>query len=324
MVAKRDLLRAWGGILRGRRPALSIEITKECPLRCPGCYAFAADHVGPGLPLKQLHDLRGDALINGVISLVRRHRPLHVSIVGGDPLVRYRELEVLVPRLLAMGVFLQIVTSAFRPLPSAWIGLANLELAVSVDGLAPEHDRRRAPATYARIQKNIQGHNVVIHCTITAPMARRDGYLEQFVREWSANSNVKKIWMSVFTPQRGDELEEIPSPAERQRIIAELFRLRELYPRLDMPHGAVAALAHPPQSPRECVFARATTVISADLETPIAPCQFGGDPDCSRCGCFASMGLAAMAEHRLPGGLRAGSLFNASAAIGERVGRLLQ
>ncbi|MGH3183517.1 MAG: hypothetical protein ACRDOE_16670, partial [Streptosporangiaceae bacterium] len=294
------------------------------PLRCPGCYAFAADHVGPGRLLTELQDLRGDALIEGVTSLVRRHCPLHVSLVGGDPLVRYRELEVLVPRLLAMGVFLQIVTSAFRPLPAAWVGLSGLELVVSVDGLAPEHDRRRQPATYARIQKHIAGHNVVIHCTITAPMVRRPGYLEEFVQEWSANPNVKKIWMSVFTPQRGDVLEEIPSPAERERIIAELFRLRELYPRLDMPRPAVAALAHPPSSPRECVFARATTVVSADLRTPISPCQFGGDPDCSRCGCFASMGLAAIAEYRLPGGLKAGSVFNASMAVGERVGRLLQ
>jgi hypothetical protein len=28
---------AWGRILTGYTPALSIEITRECPLRCPGC-----------------------------------------------------------------------------------------------------------------------------------------------------------------------------------------------------------------------------------------------------------------------------------------------
>ncbi|MGH9394445.1 MAG: radical SAM protein, partial [Terriglobales bacterium] len=201
MVKKRDVVRAWGAVLLGRKPALSIEITKECPLRCPGCYAFAAEHVAPGVGLKQLHDLRGDALVDGVIALVRRRRPLHLSIVGGDPLVRYRELEVLVPRLLAMGVFLQIVTSAFRPLPAAWAALPNLELVVSIDGLAPDHDRRRAPATYERILRNIAGHQVVVHCTITAQMARANDYLESFIQQWSANPNVKKIWMSIFTPQ---------------------------------------------------------------------------------------------------------------------------
>ena len=320
----RDIIRAWGGFLIGRRPNLSIEITKECPLRCPGCYAFSEGHVGSGSggprrDLKQLHDLRGDALIEGVIDLVRRFRPLHLSLVGGDPLVRYRELEVLVPRLLDHGLFLQIVTSAFRPLPAAWSGLDRLGLVVSVDGLQPDHDLRRQPATYARILKNIEGQHVAVHCTVTSGMARRPGYLDEFVELWSTNPNVKKIWFSIFTPQRGQELEEIPTPGERAAIIAALFRLRLLYPKLEMPHGMIEALRHPPASPRDCVFARSTTTISADLRTEIGPCQFGGDPDCARCGCIASMGLAAVAAHRLPGGLRVGAIFNASAAIGTAV-----
>ena len=41
-----EVLQAWSGILAGRRPSLSIEITKECPLRCPGCYAFDPAHLG--------------------------------------------------------------------------------------------------------------------------------------------------------------------------------------------------------------------------------------------------------------------------------------
>lgn len=323
MVSTHDLVRAWGALLCGKKPALSIEITKECPLRCPGCYAFATDHVGRGLDLKQLHDLRGDALVAGVTALVRRLRPLHVSLVGGDPLVRFHELEVLVPRLLALGVFVQIVTSAFRPLPAAWAGLDHFELVVSVDGLAADHDRRRQPATYARVLKHIEGHRVVVHCTLTAPMARRPGYLEEFVQQWSANPNIKKIWMSIFTPQRGDELAEIPSAAERARIVADLYCLRERYPKLDMPRGLIAMFARPPASPQECVFARATTIVSADLRTAIVPCQFGGDPDCSRCGCFASMGMAAMAEHRLAGGLTAGHIFHASADFGDGLARWL-
>jgi hypothetical protein len=35
-----NILPAWGRILRGSYPTLSIEITRECPLRCPGCYAY--------------------------------------------------------------------------------------------------------------------------------------------------------------------------------------------------------------------------------------------------------------------------------------------
>ena len=33
------------------------------------------------------------------MALIDRHRPLHVSIVGGEPLVRYRELDTILPQL---------------------------------------------------------------------------------------------------------------------------------------------------------------------------------------------------------------------------------
>ncbi|HEX9366574.1 MAG TPA: hypothetical protein VF921_08100 [Vicinamibacterales bacterium] len=37
------LVTAWGKILRGDRPSLSIEITRECPHRCPGRDASGDD-----------------------------------------------------------------------------------------------------------------------------------------------------------------------------------------------------------------------------------------------------------------------------------------
>ena len=65
-----DVLRAWASILAGRAPSLSIEITKECPLRCPGCYAFDAAHLGGGTQLRELSDFKGDELIKRVLALV--------------------------------------------------------------------------------------------------------------------------------------------------------------------------------------------------------------------------------------------------------------
>ena len=104
----------------GSLPTLSIEITRDCPLRCPGCYAYEEGHLGGEITLRQLVDHKGDDLVEGVLALVERYRPLHLSIVGGDPLVRYRELEILLPKLNQRGVFVQVVTSAFRPLPASW------------------------------------------------------------------------------------------------------------------------------------------------------------------------------------------------------------
>src|SRR5262244_2993390 len=98
---KAELFRAWSRILTGSYPSISIEITRECPLRCPGCYAYEPQHLKEAGPLRSLADFKGQALIDGVLDLVHRHWPVYLSIVGGEPLVRVRELEVLLPRLSA-------------------------------------------------------------------------------------------------------------------------------------------------------------------------------------------------------------------------------
>src|SRR5215813_12566017 len=100
-VGAREVVQAWGRILTGHRPNLSIEITRECPLRCPGCYAYGDDHLGGTLTLRQVRDHKGQDLVDGVLAVVDRYRPLHVSIVGGEPLVRYRELDEILPKLSA-------------------------------------------------------------------------------------------------------------------------------------------------------------------------------------------------------------------------------
>jgi hypothetical protein len=79
----------------------------------------------------------------------------------------------------------------------------------------------------------------------------------------------------------------------------------------------IRQFATPPHSPQECVFALTTQTISADLETKIVPCQFGGKPDCASCGCIASMGLAAVAAHKLGGFIPVGAIFKASVRIGQ-------
>src|SRR6202041_3981525 len=98
-ITPREILSAWGKILSGRAPMLSIEVTRECPLSCPGCYAYGDSHLGGGTTLRELSDLRGDALVAGVLALVRKNKPLHVSLGGGEPLVRHRELSRILPAL---------------------------------------------------------------------------------------------------------------------------------------------------------------------------------------------------------------------------------
>jgi sulfatase maturation enzyme AslB (radical SAM superfamily) len=269
------------------------------------------------MTLRSLQDRKGKELVDSVIELVDRVKPLHLSLVGGDPLVRYRELETLMPMLLDRGIHVQVVTSAFRILPRAWAGLSGLTIAVSIDGLQPEHDVRRAPATYDRILRNIAGHSVTIHCTITGQMMKRPGYLREFLEFWTPKPEIERVWFSLFTPQIGDRLPEILTPKERGLAIADMMTLRKEFPKLDMHQDLIRQFAAPPHSPRECVFALTTQTVSADLKTKITPCQFGGQPDCDSCGCMASMGLAAIAAHKLVGVIPVGMLFKASVKIGQ-------
>ena len=70
-----EVWKAWAGILTGHKPTLSIEITKECPLRCPGCYAFDEAHLGGDTKLRQLSDFKGTELVTKTsrLSIARNH-----------------------------------------------------------------------------------------------------------------------------------------------------------------------------------------------------------------------------------------------------------
>jgi organic radical activating enzyme len=259
-------------------------------------------------------------LINGVLALVRRERPMHVSIVGGKPLVRYRELEVLLQKLEQMGTHVQLVTSAVRPIPASWRELRNFQLVVSVDGLPPEHDHHRAPATYERILKHIAGQSITVHCTITRQLLKRPGYLSDFAAFWSARQEARRIWFSLYTPQEGDRSEERLTRADRLSVVGELARIRRQFPKVDAPDGALDAFLDPPRSPQECIFSQVTACVSADLSARITPCQFGGRPVCSECGCMASAGLASIGKPKVAGLIPLSGIYSLSRRVGERLG----
>jgi sulfatase maturation enzyme AslB (radical SAM superfamily) len=313
------ILRGWKSILAGRTPFLSIELTKECPLSCPGCYAYGTEHLGGNLLLTQVSDFKGKELVKRFMDLIDRYRPLHVSIVGGEPLVRFRELNEILPELAARGIFIQLVTSAVRPIPIEWAGIKPLVIVVSIDGLAPEHDVRRKPATYDRILTHIAGHQIVVHCTITRQMTERAGYLYEFMDFWSARPETHKIWFSMFTPQVGETSYEILPQHARAQVVRELLDIREKYAKLSMTKMTIEGFLDPPSKPSDCTFAKTTRSITADLKTAVGPCQFGGNPDCSQCGCMASAGLNSLGKVKLGGKIPVQWIYDESFKIGNVV-----
>ena len=85
-----DILNGWKSILEGRAPSLSIEITKECPLSCPGCYAYGEEHLGGNVRLREVGDYDGHEPGRPLYGTGRSISTLAVSIVCGEPLVGFR------------------------------------------------------------------------------------------------------------------------------------------------------------------------------------------------------------------------------------------
>jgi hypothetical protein len=302
---------------------LSIEITRECPLSCPGCYAYGDSHLAGGKLLRDLSDFRGTALVAGVLNLVRKHRPMHVSLVGGEPLVRHRELSEILPALSAMNVFSLVVTSGVIPVPMEWMKLRRLRVAVSIDGLPEHHDVRREPATYERILQNLQGREFNPHWVISGPMlqasrlprgvcillersTRREPHMGQPVHAADRRTQPgdadpgESCRRSCGTSAAG---QEVPQTPRQSRRVAQAF-------------------LHPPSSPSDCLFAKMSANYSADLGTRVEPCVFGGSPDCSQCGCSVSSGLHWIRGEKVVGPLRVGHFVETSIAIGTLVNRL--
>jgi hypothetical protein len=152
-------------------------------------------------------------------------------------------------------------------------------------------------------------------------MMGREGYLRDFAAFWSGCPEVRKIWFSIFTPQHGHHDEERLSSADRERALREIDLLRQTFRKIDVGDLVLSGFRRPPSSPHKCIFAMATRCISADLETRVEPCQFGGNPVCQECGCMASGGLAALGNYRLAGLLPVAAVFAGSRAVGDTFAR---
>ena len=300
---------------------MSIEVTRDCPLHCPGCYAYGEGHLGGLINLRDLSDLRDDSLVEGVLQLVDQHDPLQVTLVGGEPLLRARELSKLLPILSARGIFTTVVSSGVIPIPREWTALPRVTIAISVDGLPEHHDVRRKPATYEKILKNIAGRRVYIHWTVVRSHVQNLDYLRQYLSFWSVHQEVHRIWMSVYTPQKGEQSREMLTLPDRVRLAEAIPVLAREYPKFLITAGMAQALLDPPESPGECAFARISANYTADLSTRVQPCVFGGNPDCSQCGCAISSALHWITNQKL-GPVRARDLFNGSLAIGAAMNRL--
>lgn len=301
---------------------LSIEVTRECPLRCPGCYAYGDSHLGEGGPnLRSVSDYRHDELVNRIFKLIDEHRPLQVSLVGGEPLMRHRELSEVIPELSRRGIYTMVVTSGVIPIPQEWTDLPRVTVAVSVDGNPEDHDVRRKPATYERILRNIEGRRVNIHWTVVRNNVERPGYMDRYLSFWNDRPEVNRIWVSIYTPQLSEDSPERLTTENRIQLARFFNTIGTRYPKLTMHDGLMEAFLRPPDSPSSCLFSTLSVNYTADLRTRVEPCVFGGEPNCAECGCSISMGLHWLGDINVASPLKARHLIRGSLAIGRAVNR---
>jgi PqqA peptide cyclase len=117
---------------------LIAELTYRCPLRCVYCSnPVQYHHVGPELDTAQWLSLLGEAEELGVMQL---------NLTGGEPLLR-PDLEPLVARARALGLYTSLITSAIGLSRSRLQGLAERGLdhvQISIQGLSEADAQRNA------------------------------------------------------------------------------------------------------------------------------------------------------------------------------------
>ena len=99
-------------------------------------------------------------------------------------------------------------------------------------------------------------------------------YLEEYVAFWNSRPEVNHIWVSLYSPQTGEQSAERLTAEDRERIARELPQLQTVYRKLLIPHVMARAFLKPPKSPDDCVFAKMSTNYSADLRSQVEPCVF--------------------------------------------------
>jgi hypothetical protein len=153
-------------------------------------------------------------------------------------------------------------------------------------------------------------------------MLARPGYLEDYVAFWNARPEVNRIWVSLYTPQIGEESVEMLTREDRETLATRLPALTSNYPKLLINEGVARAFVKPPNNPNECLFSKMSANYSADLQSRVEPCVFGGTPDCSQCGCAISSGLHWIQTVKVAGPLKVKHFVGGSINVGLAVNRL--
>jgi len=266
----------------------SIDVSKDCNLRCKHCYFFEEEHPS---------ELSIDEWIAKLEELRRTQSPRDFPFfcctwVGGEPLIR-KELIERGRKYFRHNV---VVTNGTIPLPD-W---PDVNWYVSIDGDEELHEWiRNKKGIYRKAMRNVQEHPD-LSVTVAYCITRQNAHcIEQVVKDWN-EAGARHITFDFYTPIETIDDDLWPRFEERDRIIDLLIELRRVYGDFFVVPERVFNLMRSGncrQVTDNCLFSRSAFAFGPDGESK-GKCMMGEKADCDRCGCVVPFYMWGLTDRR--------------------------
>lgn len=280
------MLRFLFGLYRGRKVALSFDISDFCNLKCPYCYWWES---------RKGEELAADRIVS-MARMYRKMGVLHATWVGGEPMLRPDVLRN-VTEIFPINWIVTNGTNIYKVKDSSFdpFALPNTRIIVSLDGVGEEHDKSRGkPGLYKTIKSFYWDKPILTTTTLHQGNKHEPAKL---LAEWR-NSKILGMTFEFVTPiGRAANSQWDLVGEERDNVIDELIALKKKYGRFMANSVYGLSMQKAKMLNRWVGEVRCPTAIhtiSIDAQGNIKrPCVLGASPDnpkgkrpnCGACGC---------------------------------------
>jgi sulfatase maturation enzyme AslB (radical SAM superfamily) len=271
----------------------SIDVSKECNLRCAHCYFFEQDYAS---------ELSVEEWVVKLEKLKRESSRLEFPFfqctwVGGEPLIR----KDLIERGRKYFAYNTVVTNGTIPLPD-W---PDVNWYISIDGDEETHERiRKKRGIYKRAMRNVAEHpNLAV--TVAYCITKSNVHcLERAIIDW-AEAGAARMTFDFYTPiasieERCSDDDLFLPLKERDRVLDQLIALKKIYGDFFvLPERTFRLMksAVSKQVTDHCLFAEKSFAFGPDGALK-EKCMMGPKADCDRCGCVVPFYMASLTDRR--------------------------
>ncbi len=269
---------------------VSIDVSKECNLRCKHCYFFEQDYIDSELDVDMWID-KLEALKR--TSTMKEFPFMQCTWVGGEPLIR----KDLIERGRKYFRWNTVVTNGTIPLPN-W---PDVNWYISIDGDEALHEEiRNKKGIYRRAMQNLKDHPD-LQVTIAFCITKQNAHcLETVVKDWY-EAGAGHISFDFYTP-----IETINEPMwlpfdERDRVLDQLIALKRIYQDFFIIPERVLRLMKQDicrSVTDHCMFSTHSTSFGPTGAIK-EKCMMGPKADCDRCGCVVPFYMASLTDRQL-------------------------